>query len=83
MASPLSLIFFITNCRHESRKSTAPPRRTTGDVRFIVVMHDHQRRPHDHHHTQPLASLSRTATVAVRLVVDFGIIFSAARRRPP
>ncbi|KAF7000515.1 hypothetical protein CFC21_016408 [Triticum aestivum] len=83
MASPLSLVFFITNCRRESRKSTAPPCRTTGDVRFIVVMHDHQCRPHHHHHTRPPASLSCTATVAVRLVVDFGIIFSAARRRPP
>ncbi|XBI02372.1 hypothetical protein VPH35_130934 [Triticum aestivum] len=66
MARPLSPIFFITNCRRESRKSTAPPRRTTGAIRFIVVTHDHRRRLHHHHHAdaRPPSPFASSLTLA-------------------
>ncbi|KAM3387501.1 hypothetical protein ACQJBY_010380 [Aegilops geniculata] len=97
MASPLSPVFFIIKCRRESRKPTAPPRRVTGTVRPIVVSDlgtadyasalDHRCRPLHRRHARPPASSasssSRTAAIAVHLIVDFGLVISAARRRPP
>ncbi|EMS45979.1 hypothetical protein TRIUR3_29203 [Triticum urartu] len=58
MASPLSLVFFITNCRvkagSQPRLRAGPPVTsassssctTTNAVRIIIITHDHRRRRH-------------------------------------